>query len=183
MRGLIAFVFDNIWKTITAFLLVGALTTTAWAQTFQINNIRIEGNQRIETPTIVAFTGLDVGNGYTAADVNDAIQAVRASGLFETVQADLRGSTLVLTVAEFPTVNAVAFEGNNRLSDDNLKRLVRIAPRRVYSASQAEQDAAVIAEAYANQGRLSATVNPRIIRRPDNRVDVVFEIVEGGVVE
>ncbi|MGB1752249.1 MAG: outer membrane protein assembly factor BamA, partial [Paracoccaceae bacterium] len=46
-----------------------------------------------------------------------------------------------------------------------------------------ERDRAVIAEAYANSGRLAAKVNPKFIRLSDNRVDLVFEIFEGGLVE
>jgi outer membrane protein insertion porin family len=55
--------------------------------------------------------------------------------------------------------------------------------RRVYSPATAEQDAAAIAEAYRVSGRLTATVNPVIIRRGENRVDLVFEVTEGRVVE
>ena len=44
-------------------------------------------------------------------------------------------------------------------------------------------DAAAIAEAYRVEGRLAATVDPKIIRRSDNRVDLVFEINEGKPVE
>ena len=75
------------------------------------------------------------------------------------------------------------FEGNDRLGDSQLSALVRSQSRRVYSVSQVRDDANVIAEAYANQGRIAASVEPRIIRRSDNRVDVIFEIAEGGVVE
>jgi outer membrane protein insertion porin family len=75
------------------------------------------------------------------------------------------------------------FEGNDRLGDPQLSALVRSQSRRVYSVSQVRDDANAIAEAYANQGRSAASVEPRIIRRSDNRVDVIFEIAEGGVVE
>lgn len=178
---------DNLGLLLKFGLLLGFLLVfsaqTLWAQSFRINTISVEGNQRIETATIAAFTGLERGASVSAATLNDAVQNVRNSGLFETVQADVRGSTLILRVVEFPTVNRVAFEGNARLSDDQLNQLVRVAPRRVYSPSQAEADAAIITQAYAEQSRFSARVSPRIIRRNDNRVDVVFEIREGAVTE
>jgi outer membrane protein insertion porin family len=56
-------------------------------------------------------------------------------------------------------------------------------PRRTYSPAQAEADAASIVEAYRQSGRFNAEVRPKIIRRSDNRVDMVFEIFEGKVVE
>ena len=166
-----------------AAVLMGAMATVAAAQNFTIESIVVDGNRRIETSTIANFTGITPGTTLDAAALNTAIQNVRASGLFETVVPDVRGGVLFITVEEFPTVNVVDFEGNNRLSDDILKTLVRAAPRRVFSADQVEADATRIAEAYANQGRIAATVTPRIIERSDNRVDVVFEIVEGAVIE
>ncbi|MEO0830159.1 MAG: outer membrane protein assembly factor BamA, partial [Pseudomonadota bacterium] len=70
-----------------------------------------------------------------------------------------------------------------RLKDEDLATLVRSQSRRVYNPAQAEADAAAITEAYRQAGRLAATVSPKIIRRSDNRVDLVFEILEGRIVE
>ncbi len=175
--------WNAVWMAGLACLMVILVALPAAAQSFRINAIDVDGNRRIETSTIISFAGIERGAVLSAADVNDAIQRVRGSGLFESVDAQVRGSTLVLTVVEFPTVNRVAFEGNRRLDDEALSRIVRVAPRRIYSAAQVETDATNISEAYANQGRLLATVSPRIIRRTENRVDVVFEVQEGGVVE
>ncbi|MEM9971385.1 MAG: outer membrane protein assembly factor BamA, partial [Pseudomonadota bacterium] len=149
----------------------------------RITSINVEGNRRIETATIISFTGITPGEVLTSGQINEAVQRVRASGLFERVDAVPSGGTLTIIVVEFPTVNRVAFEGNQRIGDEDLARLVRSQPRRVYNPSVAEQDAQTISQAYADQGRLAATVVPKIIRRSDNRVDLIYEITEGGVVE
>ena len=159
------------------------MVQAAQANDFEINEIIVDGNRRIETETIRSYTAIETPTALTTGEVNDAVQRVRASNLFESVSAQVRGTRLKLTVVEFPTVNEVVFEGNDRLGDSQLSALVRSQSRRVYSVSQVRDDANVIAEAYANQGRIAASVEPRIIRRSDNRVDVIFEIAEGGVVE
>ena len=159
------------------------LVQSAQANDFKINEIIVDGNRRIETATIRSYTEIETPASLTTGAVNDAVQRVRASNLFESVSAEVQGNRLKVTVVEFPTVNEVVFEGNDRLGSNQLSALVRSQSRRVYSVSQVRDDANAIAEAYANQGRISASVEPRIIRRSDNRVDVVFEIVEGGVVE
>ena len=84
---------------------------------------------------------------------------------------------------EFPTINVIAIEGNQRIDDDLLFPLLTSQPRRVFSPAVAEADAAAIADAYRQSGRLAATVTPVIIRRDDNLVDLVFEVTEGRVVE
>ncbi|MGR3435335.1 MAG: outer membrane protein assembly factor BamA [Shimia sp.] len=157
--------------------------TPAEAQATRFARIDVDGNRRIETATILSLAGIAPGQALTPGEVNAAIQRIRASGLFEEVSVRQRGATLSITVDEFPTVNRVAFEGNQRLNDDALARLVESTPRRVFDPAKAERDAAAITQAYADQGRLSAVVAPRIIRRSENRVDLVFEIREGGLVE
>ena len=159
------------------------MVQAAQANDFEITEIIVDGNRRIETETIRSYTEIETPAVLAIGEVNDAVQRVRDSNLFETVTAEVQGNKLKVTVVEFPTVNEVVFEGNDRLGDKQLSALVRSQSRRIYSVSQVRDDANAIAEAYANQGRIAASVEPRIIRRSDNRVDVIFEIAEGGVVE
>ncbi len=160
-----------------------ALPDSATAQSYRFSNVRIEGNQRIEPATILSYAGIARGETVSAGQLNDAYQRILGSGLFESVEIEPRGNTLVISVTEFPTINRISFEGNRRVDDEVLTSVVESRPRRVFSAAVAERDATRIAEAYNNQGRLGAQVTPRIIRRGDNRVDLVFEIFEGGLVE
>ena len=153
------------------------------AQSFTVNTVTIEGNQRIETATILSYLGIAQGETVSAAELNDASQRIRATGLFETVEVEPRGGQLVITVSEYPTVYRINFEGNSRLKDDELFALLSSQERRIYSPSSVEADVADITAAYADKGRINAIVTPRIIRLPDNRVNVVFEIAENGVTE
>ncbi|WP_026757850.1 outer membrane protein assembly factor BamA [Sediminimonas qiaohouensis] len=159
------------------------LAQVANAQSYRFDAVRIEGNQRIEAQTILNYAGIARGETVSAAQMNAAYQRIQGSGLFEEVSVDPRGNTLVISVKEYPTINRISFEGNRRLKDDALGEMVQSKSRRVFNPTQAESDAARIAEAYSQQGRLAAKVTPRIIRRSDNRVDLVFEIFEGGLVE
>lgn len=155
----------------------------AQAQSYSFNTVQVAGNQRIESGTILSYAGIGRGQSVSAAELNDAYQRILASGLFEDVSLEPRGGTLVISVTEFPTINQISIEGNRRLNNDALSSVIESQPRRVFNPAIAERDAAAIADAYSQAGRLAATVNPRIIRRNDNRVDLVFEIFEGGLVE
>ncbi len=153
------------------------------AQEFSFDSVRIEGNQRIENATVLSYAQLDLGQLLTAGELNAVGQRLRESGLFSSVDLVPRGATLIIRLIELPTINLIAIEGNNRLSDEALLPLIASESRRVFSSAQAEADAAAIADAYAAAGRFAATVVPRIIRQSDNRVDLVFEVTEGRVVE
>lgn len=157
--------------------------TPVYAQVFSFSNVVIEGNVRVDDATILAYAGISRGEAVSAAGLNDAYQRIVNSGLFEAVEISPQGSTLVIRVQEYPIVNVINFEGNRRLKDELLSEVIQSQSRRVYSPSVAESDAAAIAEAYRAASRLAATVTPKIIRRSENRVDLVFEITEGRVAE
>ena len=159
------------------------LALPAMAQNFQFSRIQIEGNTRIGDAAILQQAGIAPGQTVTAGQVNDAVQNLQGSGLFETVSVEPQGNTLLITVVELPTVNRISFEGNRRIEDDALEAVIQSQERRVFNPAQAERDAAAISEAYSQQGRVAARVTPKIIRRNDNRVDLVFEVFEGDVIE
>ena len=157
--------------------------TPAMAQSYTFSNVEIVGNQRVDAATILTFAGIGRGESISAGGLNDATQRLVNSGLFETVELDPNGSTLVIRVSEYPMLNTVDFQGNKRLKDEDLTAAIKSRARLIYSPAQAEADAAALAELYTAKGRIAASVDPRIIRRSDNRVDLVFEIGEGKVVE
>lgn len=174
--------------TLVAILLSSAMVsepflTFAHAETYSFSSVTVEGNERVDAATILKYAGIARGEALESGQLNDAYQRIFGSGLFETVELLPQGSTLLIKVKELPMLNVVDFQGNKLVKDEKLTELVKSKSRLVYNPAQAEADAAQISEAYRVQGRLAATVDPRIIRRSDNRVDLVFEITEGKVVE
>ncbi|MEZ5779699.1 MAG: outer membrane protein assembly factor BamA [Paracoccaceae bacterium] len=160
-----------------------AIVLPALAQSYSFSQVLVEGNERIETATIVKFAGISRGESVTEAGLNDAVQRLVASGLFKSVDVVPSGGTLIIRVVENPTINLVNIEGNRRIKDEDLAKVIQSQSRRVYSPAQAEADAAAITKAYSDAGRLAARVEPRVIDRGDNRVDLVFEVREGRVTE
>ncbi|WP_183527727.1 outer membrane protein assembly factor BamA [Yoonia ponticola] len=176
----------SLLRTVAVVSFVGAVSGVAGptqAQNFAFNDVAINGNQRVADGTILTFAGIARGEQVTAGSVNDASQRIRESGLFSEVNVRTQGNTLVIDVVEFPTVNRVNIEGNSQVRDAQLLSVVRSEPRRVYTPTQAEADTAAITEVYASLGRINAVVTPRIIPLSDNRVDLVFEVVESGLTE
>lgn len=159
------------------------LTASMALAQVRVNSVAIDGNQRIPDSTILSLLGLERGAVASDGEINDALQRIIASGLFETVEITPTGNGLLIEVVERPTINRISIEGNRRLDDEDLLAEISSAPRRVFSPTIAEADAVRIADAYRRASRLAAQVTPKIIRQSDNRVDLIFEISEGRVVE
>jgi outer membrane protein insertion porin family len=162
---------------------ISVIPTQAIAQSASISSIEIEGNRRIATSTILTLASLAPGQTYTGGQINAAVQRLNNSGFFKSVDFDISGSRVKIVVDEKPTINRIAFEGNKKLKDDDLRALISSQPRQTFSAALAEKDAQELAAAYSTGGRISAQATPKIIERSDNRVDLVFQITEGRVTE
>ena len=174
--GIFSFRFFAIVAVLVASVQIG------FAQT-RLNSIAVEGNARVPDSSIVSFSGLTPGEVASDGQLNDAVQAIMGSGLFETAEIIPAGGGIRIVVVERPTISRISIEGNRRVPDEPLLEAISSTPRRVYSPTVAAADASLIADAYTATARQAANVTPRIIRRSDNRVDLIFEVSEGRVVE
>ena len=144
-----------------------------------VSRIDVRGNQRIEADTIRSYMLVQPGDAYTPDASDRSLRTLFATGLFKDVQISRNGDVLVVQVQENPIIGRVAFEGNSKLSDDTLREGLLLRQRGVFTPAAAQTDKQRLLEAYARRGRFAAQVEPKIIERPQNTVDVVFEIVEG----
>ena len=148
-------------------------------QTGVVRRILVEGNERIESSTIVAYLPISVGDTVDAARLNLALKTLARTDLFSDERVELRGTDLVVRVVENPIINQVVFEGNSALNDEKLRDEISIHPRGIFTKAAVIADVQRIVELYRRSGRISASVNPQIVQLPQKRVDLVFEITEG----
>src|SRR6202790_1363285 len=150
----------------------------AVAQT--VSSIQVEGNRRVEVETIRSYFKPGPGGRLDQAQIDDGLKALIETGLFQDVRISTVGGRLVVTVVENPVIGRVAFEGNKKIKDDQLSAEVQSKPRGTLSRPMVQADAQRIADIYRRSGRYDVRVTPEIIEQPNNRVDLVFTIVEGS---
>jgi outer membrane protein insertion porin family len=157
------------------------VATPAATTVHTIQHIVVRGTQRVEPATVLTYVGLREGDNFTPADADTALKALTATGLFADVRTsfDEAGGTLTIRVTENPIVNQVVFEGNSKVSDKDLTKEVQIKPRAVFTRAKVQADVQRIVELYRRNGKFAARVDPEIIQRPDNRVDLIFSITDG----
>ncbi|HAH09163.1 MAG TPA: outer membrane protein assembly factor BamA [Alphaproteobacteria bacterium] len=141
--------------------------------------LSVEGNQRIEEATILSYMVVRVGQPYNPAMIDLSLKTLHNTGLFSDVQILPEGGVIIVKVVENPIINRIAFEGNNKLTDKNLDEEVQLKPRKVFTRAAVQKDVTRVLELYRRSGRFAATVEPKIVQLPQNRVDLVFEINEG----
>jgi outer membrane protein insertion porin family len=163
-------------------LSAGALSLgarTAYAQ-MTVGSILVQGNQRVEADTIRSYFHAGPGGRLDNFQIDEGIKALYATGLFQYVRAETRGGRLVLTVIENPVINRIAFEGNRKVKDEQLKAEIQSKERGTLSRPVVQADVSRIVEMYRRSGRFDVRVEPKIIELPNNRVDLVYEVNEGA---
>ena len=181
--GTIAWLRLILLSLLAAPLATAIISASAIAQSITYDHIETIGNVRIDDTSLVRISGLPSSGTVSSGTLNEAYRAISDRALFEEISIIPKGRTLEISVVEFPIINRISIEGNRRIKDKVLTANVQSQPKQVYLPSLAEEDADRIAELYLASGRFASTVTPKIIRRRDNRVDIVFEVIEGRVVE
>lgn len=145
----------------------------------RIADIKVDGTQRIEPETVISYLTVKIGDQFDTQAIDASLKALFVTGLFADVTLTRDGSTLLVKVVENPIINRVAFEGNKRVETTKLTDEVQLKSRTVYTRTKVQADVKRILEVYRRSGRFAATVDPKIIKLDQNRVDLVFEISEG----
>ena len=149
----------------------------AYAQV--VSSIVVEGNQRVEADTVLSYMQISPGESMDADKIDASVKALFQTGLFADVQISRRGNVIVVRVEENPMVNQVNFEGNSEVKDTDLVKEVELRERMMFTRARVLSDVNRVIAVYRRAGFYSVKVSPKIIRLPQNRVDLVFEIQEG----
>ena len=172
-------VFVAFFAALLAFGSFGEADAQSLLSGGTIEEIRIEGSQRVDPSTVQSYMRLDPGDPFDALRLDESLKALFATGLFADVTLTRQGDALIVRVVENPIINRIAFEGNTRIDDETLEIETQLRPRVVYTRTRVQQDVERLLDLYRSQGRFAATIEPKIIRLDQNRVDLVFEIDEG----
>lgn len=144
-----------------------------------VAEIVVEGTQRIEPETVRSYMLIKEGDPLDPERVNESLKGLYSTGLFSDVTLRREGDVLFVRVVENPIINRIAFEGDKELEEETLRNEVQLRQRIVYTRTRVQNDVKRILDLYRRTGRFAATVEPKVVQLPQNRVDLVFEIDEG----
>jgi outer membrane protein insertion porin family len=144
-----------------------------------ITSITVEGVQRLEPDTVLSYVKMRVGQTYTQVAADQVLKDLNATELFSDLQVRNDNGHVTVTVQENPVINRIVLEGNKHLKEDKINPEIKLAPRQIFTRSKVRADVARIIELYKRQGRFGASVEPKMVKLDQNRVDIVFEITEG----
>jgi outer membrane protein insertion porin family len=156
------------------------------ADAFTIQDIRVEGLQRISEGTVFNYLPLDPGDALTPANTRAAIRELYRTGFFQDIEFGRDGDILVITVRERPAIANVAISGNKAIKEEDLKRVlfdIGLSEGEVFDRLVLDRLQQELVNQYFSQGRYAVQVDARVTELDRNRVRISIVIDEGDVAE
>ncbi|KAF1717225.1 outer membrane protein assembly factor BamA [Pseudoxanthomonas wuyuanensis] len=152
------------------------------ADTFAVQDIRIDGLQRISAGTVLTYLPIERGDTVTPTATGEAIRALYKTGFFEDVKFDRQGDILVVTVTERPAINKLTLTGNKDIkTEDLLKGLkdIGLAEGDTFDRLSLDRVTQELVRQYNNRGKYNVEITPTVSQLDRNRVDVAIAVKEG----
>ena len=174
---------NNI-KNLISLILLFAVCAGAAADggDFVIEDIRIEGLQRLTAGTIFNYLPLEVGDTFNEQKSLEAVRALFKTGLFEDVRLERDGNILVVIIKERPVIGSIDISGNKDIkTEDIMKNLepIGFAVGRVFDQSQLDTIEKELRRVYFSQGKYGVKITSTVTPLGNNRVAVAIRLVEG----
>ena len=158
------------------------LAQYASANEFEIEDIVIEGLDRIEPGTVFTYMPVKLGDKFKSSDSSLIIRELYKTELFSDVQIRREDNILIVVVQERPGIASLEIIGNKDIPDEQLIEAltdIGIAPGRVLNRSVLERLENELLQQYFSRGKYSVQIETILTELDRNRVDVEIRIAEG----
>lgn len=156
--------------------------TVSADQPLRVDNIRVEGLQRVSEGTVYNYLPVNIGDRLTPQRIREAIRALYDTGFFRDVELRRDGGTLVVAVLERPTIESFELKGNKDIKTEDLSKSLRnvgLATGKTFDRSVLEDVRQFLTDQYFSRGKYAVKVDTQVEDLPDNRVRVKIDIKEG----
>ncbi len=149
-----------------------------------IGAIKVEGNKRIETPTILSVLKMKAGAPFSRSGVAKDIRAIYSLGYFDDVQIKTEKGKdgrvdLNIIVKERPFIKEIGVTGNKQFSKDQILDALTTESLRVLSPRKIANDIVKLKKMYEKEGFYEPKITYEIKELSRNEAKLVFKIKEG----
>jgi outer membrane protein insertion porin family len=168
-------------KILTLLLLLFAFGQAA-ADTFRIDDIRVDGLQRISEGTVFSFIPVEPGDTMTPTLARSTIRDLYRSGFFDDISLSREDNVLVISVSERAAISAISISGNRQIATDDLMPAlanIGIAEGEIFNQLALDRVRQELIRQYFSRGYYDVRVESRINRLTRNRVSLAIDVTEG----
>lgn len=169
-------------KLLYVLLTLAVISPSQAAEEFVIEDIRVEGLERVTPGTVFNYLPMRVGDTFDDSRSSEAVRALFKTGLFHDVRLERDGSILVFIIKERPAIGSITMTGNEDIQTDELLENLKqfgFAEGRVFVQAQLEQTEQELQRQYYSFGKYGVKINSTVTELDNNRVSIVIDVSEG----
>jgi outer membrane protein insertion porin family len=125
--------------------------------------VTVAGNRHTDAAMIRSYFHPGPNGRLDAATIDAALKSLYATGLFSDVKIAHDGDRIVVQVSENPTIQQIAFEGNKKVKDDDLKKAVQSKAGGPLSRFFVQDDVERLIALYRQHGYFQVQIEPETI--------------------
>jgi len=160
------------------------LPLNAFAFSFYVADIRIEGLQRVDERSVFAALPINIGDRLDDVVLGRSVKALFKTGNFSDIQVERDGDILVLAVEERPAISVIEIDGNKSIGTEQLLDALKMSGMEegeIFKRATLERIQLELERQYLSQGRYGAKVKTAVKPEARNRVAINIEVTEGDV--
>ena len=145
-----------------------------------VQKLQVTGNDRISQETIKVYGDISIGKDYSQSNVNEILKNLYNTNFFEDIKISLNNGILDISVKEYAIIYSIDLDGED---SKTIKKFVleqlALKDKESFIENLLEQDVSQIRKIYASIGFNFASVEPRIERFSQNRINLVYFLDKG----
>ncbi len=166
-----------------AVLVVMLTASHAFAESFRINDIRLEGLQRVSASPVFAALPVRVGDEIDSGDAPDIIRSLYSTGFFSNIQIARDDDTLIVVLRERPAIKSIEIDGNKAIKTEQLEEIMRdngLSEGEILQQDKLQGITRELERQYIAQARYGATVEVDVETLPNSLVAIEIQVDEGS---
>ncbi len=165
-----------------AVLLWSLLSYASQAGAFVVEDIRVEGLQRISAGTVFNYLPVKTGDEVNTGNTARIIRTLFKTGFFQDVRLEQDGNVLIVFVRERPAIAEINITGNKDLETEALLaglKDIGLAEGQVFKRALLEKVEQELNRQYFSRGKYGVRIKSTVTPLERNRVGISIEISEG----
>ena len=153
----------------------------SYAFSQNINNIIIEGNNRVSDETIKIYGEINLDSSYDEKKLNQIIKNLYSTNFFEDVKVSILGNTLKINLKEYPIVNQLTILGekSNKFKEQ-IEGIISTKEKKSFIKSLLSKDIELIKSMYSSAGYNFTKVEAKVKKLDNEKLDLIIDIDRGS---
>ena len=146
-----------------------------------ISDIKVKGNNRVSSQTIINFTGITIGQDVSQKLLNNSLKELYETNFFKNVQFNISNKILTIKVDEYPIIQEIIITGvPAQKTIKKIKENLALKEKNPFIETQIQNDKNRILNTFKQSGYYFVNIETKIKENSNDTVNIYYEIDRGN---